>query len=284
MATAPLTHNPGNSTVQPAPLQTQDPAIKPPAAIAPTFFDWWRSDGDEDDDDGLRSIISISGEYLYWWTKAQQAPGSATTNGDGNSGFRITAAYQLACVVGLGVEISGFALPRQSDSFAASSNATTQLWGVEGNVRGAVLSSSAWRLDWLGGFRYLDLGEGMNNVQTGAAFDNFATHNSFYGVQAGLDAEYKFGNWFVDVRGKLGFGATNQTGSIDGGSLGRSNTDRFSFVPELNGTVGYQITDNIRIFAGYNFLYWTGVARPGNPIQQTSFWGQGVNAGLEFRF
>ena len=33
-------------------------------------------------------------------------------------------------------------------------------------------------------------------------------------------------------------------------------------------TLGYQLTETVRLYAGYNFLYWTNVARPGAQIDR----------------
>jgi len=87
-------------------------------------------------------------------------------------------------------------------------------------------------------------------------------------------------------------------------------------VPRLRGPVGlkvgYDLNDNVRIFAGYDFLYWSSVVRPGDQIDQTldanrvpnaggpfpavnevrprvpfttsSYWAHGFTGGLEFRY
>ena len=96
-------------------------------------------------------------------------------------------------------------------------------------------------------------------------------------------------------------------------NIGNSHKDHFSFVPEVGMNVGYQVNDNIRIFGGYNFLYWTGVMRPGDqidrsldvtkipnfpvagtpamgqprptvPFRTSDFWAQGITVGIEFRY
>ena len=86
--------------------------------------------------------------------------------------------------------------------------------------------------------------------------------------------------------------------------------------PEAKLQLGYDITHHIRVYAGYDFLYLTKVARPGdqmdhqvdltqspffvgsaaaaasvgvstNPAQffnTTDFWIQGVTAGLQINF
>jgi hypothetical protein len=78
-------------------------------------------------------------------------------------------------------------------------------------------------------------------------------------------------------------------------------------VPEFGVSVGYNITDWMRIYCGYNLLYIGNVMRPGdqidrvvNPTQITrrpvgaprptipfdtsSFLAHGFNAGLEFKY
>jgi hypothetical protein len=95
-------------------------------------------------------------------------------------------------------------------------------------------------------------------------------------------------------------------------NIGRSYHSAFSVVPEADLNIGYQITHWLRAQVGYSFIYWSDVVRPGNQIdrtvnptqaptdpnfgplvgparpiltpQSTSFWAQGINFGLEFRF
>jgi hypothetical protein len=170
--------------------------------------------------------------------------------------------------------------------------------------------------------------------------DQFGTHNQFYGAQIGADAEFHHGKWSLDVLGKVAVGQTHQVVNIAGGEVidsplagrlvfpggllaqatnsGHHSRDRFGVVPEVGLTLGYQVTDQLKLFAGYNFLYWSGVARPGDQIdrnlnprnvpilcqvnpavcpanafnvgrpffdfKETSFWAQGVTCGLEYKF
>ena len=39
--------------------------------------------------------------------------------------------------------------------------------------------------------------------------------------------------------------------------------------PEFSLNLGYFVTPNIRLYAGYNFLLWTNVIRPGDQIDHT---------------
>jgi hypothetical protein len=98
-------------------------------------------------------------------------------------------------------------------------------------------------------------------------------------------------------------------------NIGQRSRNEFSVVPEVGLNVGYQVTDHIRAFVGYNFLYWSNVVRPGDQIDRvvdvnrvpaflpagvtappvfpprpaplfrdTDFWAQGANVGLEYRW
>ena len=181
----------------------------------------------------------------------------------------------------------------------------SSLWGIDSNLRCNVCMACDYRFDLLAGFRYLNLYEGLNiaEVVQGEAGarrrsptalttvnDSFTTHNQFYGGQIGFDSEWKHGAWSFDVKGKLALGATQQqlningvetitpaggaTSTFNGGllalpsNIGSHNKTEFSVVPEVGLTLGYQLTSNVRLYAGYNFLYWTHVIRPGQQIDR----------------
>jgi hypothetical protein len=229
-------------------------------------------------------------------------------------------------------------------------NEESHLWGAEINGRCRLCSGCDYRLDLFGGFRYLDLEEwlalaenGLNAVNAPPPFpgdrflvqDFFLTRNQFYGGQLGLIAEYDRGPFSVEARGQVALGDTHQNILIDGdqvftdpngtthvfrggllalsSNIGRFTRDRFSVVPELNLNVGYQLTDHIRAFVGYDFLYWNNVVRPGGQIDRniditlipnfpvpgavptgqnrpsapqsgSDFWAQGMTVGLEIRY
>ena len=194
--------------------------------------------------------------------------------------------------------------------------------------------------------------QGMNFPNTafadpGQAFridDRFDTTNHFYGGQLGLQTELQRGRFFVDLRGLVALGDSHEVLNVNGGAIavntnpaliasqgmivrqpggllalpganiGRFSRDQFAAVPELTFNVGYQVTDNLRAFVGYNFLYWSSVLRPGDQIDRrlditriplnfapagtlptglgnplpllkgTDFWAQGINVGLQFRY
>jgi hypothetical protein len=211
------------------------------------------------------------------------------------------------------------------------------------------------RIDLFAGFRYLDLKETLrieedillltpdvNGRPTGSRInvvDFFGTHDQFYGGQLGISGEVRRGRWFAEARAQVALGVTHQTLTIDGfqlftppgggtvfdnrggllalrgANIGHFERDRFSVVPEVNLNVGYQLTPALRAFAGYSFLYWNNVIRPGTEIdrvvdvtrvpnfvppglniaplnpprpavqfRQTDFWAQGLNVGMELKW
>lgn len=231
-----------------------------------------------------------------------------------------------------------------------SVNNRTNFGGFNTDVRHKLCCSCWYRVDLLAGFRYLNLDEQLTITEQGvdtnspllqpalrgATFvniDSFHARNQFYGGEVGLEAEFRRGNFFVDVRGKIALGDTQETLEINGiqrvagpagvfvarggllaepSNIGRYTRDSFSVVPEVGLDVGYQVTDNFRVFVGYSFLYWSRVLRPGQQIdtaidvsqipfgpggvaptglnrpaallKQTDFWAQGINVGAEFRY
>jgi hypothetical protein len=227
-------------------------------------------------------------------------------------------------------------------------NNSSRLWGVEANYLCNLCCACDRRTDVFAGVRYLDLDESLTisenilALPTAPTFpnsrinvtDRFATHNQFYGGQIGVDQEWRRGRWFLDFKGKLALGDTHQQITIDGSqtivqpngtvlnstggllalrsNIGHFTQDRFSVVPEVGLNLGFQFTDRLRAFVGYNFLYWSSVVRPGEqidrvidvtqipnfptgatptgqarpavPFKTSDFWAQGINLGLEFRY
>jgi hypothetical protein len=211
---------------------------------------------------------------------------------------------------------------------------------------------SSLMVDAFAGLRFLDLAESLNMQEQITVIANnpnpfdipgtrvvvtdfFGTQNLFYGGQVGAGMEYRSGRLFVDLRGSIALGDTHQSlvingsqvhtqpgGAVEtfvggllalpGANIGAFSQDHFSFVPEARLNLGYQITDNIRAFVGYDFLYWYGVIRPGTEIDrvidlthapnpppgltpvvptrpmplfsQQGFIAQGANIGVQFRW
>jgi hypothetical protein len=151
--------------------------------------------------------------------------------------------------------------------------------------------------------------------------DNFRTVNNFNGCEIGLDTVLTRGRWSLDILSKAAIGVNNQyielfglvgvDPSNTGGTPQQSSVtetlsrNRFSFIPELTLTAGYQLTDHVKFTAAYDLIYWSAVVRAGNQIafdatsgqpfgpqppltsasvNETYFWAQGFRLGGEIRF
>jgi hypothetical protein len=218
---------------------------------------------------------------------------------------------------------------------------SSELWGLELNGRYKWCCGECYHLDFLTGLRYVDLKEKLyiseNPTQNGTAFvisDRFDTHNQFFGYQIGVDFEYRWRHWYLQTTAKLALGDDHEEVHVAGdtrittpggttvfqnggllalaSNIGTFSKDRFAVIPELGLKIGYQVTDHLRIYAGYDFLYISSVVRPGPQVdrmintnqlpslfggtklvqpalpavqfRETDFWAQGLNAGLEWRY
>ncbi|CAN5173207.1 BBP7 family outer membrane beta-barrel protein [soil metagenome] len=200
----------------------------------------------------------------------------------------------------------------------------------------------SYRVDFLVGPRWMQLNEDLEINErltdaNGNAFtvnDRFQTRNNFYGGQVGVRGEWQRGRCFVNVLGKVALGVTHQEVLINGSTVvtpvggqpglqpggllaqptnnGNYSRDQFSVIPEIGFNVGCQVTDRLRVYAGYTFLYWSNVVRPGdqidpvvNPTQlttvagpgrlvgparpafqfkETDFWVQGISVGMQLNW
>ena len=201
------------------------------------------------------------------------------------------------------------------------------------------------RLDFLAGYRYMKLGDDLQINESGISTDpqsvvpvgtrldlsdRFQTLNQFNGADLGVLAQWHRCRWSLDVLLKMALGSTSSRVTIDGvtqitapgqaaatysgaflaqkTNIGQYEQNTFTVIPEIGTTVGYDLTSQVRLTAGYSLLYWSSVARPGeqidthlNPTQfppgtlvgapqpqfqfaTSGFWAQGLNLGLDFRF
>jgi hypothetical protein len=222
-----------------------------------------------------------------------------------------------------------------------------RLWGAEGHALLHVSDNNGLSVSLLGGFRYLDLQEGLsiasretslgNGFGTFVGTDDFRTRNQFYGGQLGAKVEMSFGRFFAAVLGDVSLGENHESVTINGISIvtpvggpavitpggifaqttniGRQTHDEFAVVPEVQLRLGAKLTNSLRAFVGYDFVYVSNVARPGDQIDRTlnfttnqavngsptplpllgaarpaplfnhtDFWTQGITFGMELRF
>jgi hypothetical protein len=187
---------------------------------------------------------------------------------------------------------------------AASVTATSSLWGTEANAFVNVVRQGRASLDLLGGFRFLQLNEGLsfNAATTGVgpaagllftSADDFSTHNNFYGGQLGARGAIGFGRFSIDGAVKVALGSVEEVSNVSGGNAsnvaagpgtapvlgpggffalatnsGHFSRSEFAVLPEVSLNLDYQLTDRTRAFVGYSFLYLSDVVRPGDQIDR----------------
>ncbi len=227
--------------------------------------------------------------------------------------------------------------------------ASTRLYGAEANFVYTLGAGDYCYCLLLVGFRNLDLRE---TLSLGATFsdtidgvtesinDNFTTRNNFYGAQVGLRQGIALGRFLIDVTTKVALGNNHGTLNINGSTLVTGNlvggfpppgnypggvftqpsnigtfvSNKFSVVPEFQLQLAYAVNDFLSCSVGFNFLYATGLLRPGNQIdrnidatqsfalnaglgglspgpaepfvllKRSDFWATGLTAGVEFRY
>jgi hypothetical protein len=164
--------------------------------------------------------------------------------------------------------------------------------------------------------------------------DQFHTRDQFVGAQAGLHGDWVRGPVYLGFNGTVALGRTNEVLQVAGFSTlqaknvppvttsgglfalptngGRNLGQDFGVVPQFEVRGGVQATSWLRAFAGYDFLYWTRILRPGDQVDVTvdprqvptdpafksgaavsyprpllhhsDFWVQGVIFGLELAY
>jgi hypothetical protein len=228
----------------------------------------------------------------------------------------------------------------------------TTMSGFEVNLRRKLACGPRFWLDGLIGYRNINVEDSIVMTRNftitppGVApatfniFDSFRTANNFNGGQIGLDGEYKLIDR-LSLRGtfKLALGNMSQAIDIDGASqqrigngaitretggvyalttnIGHHTRNTFTAIPEFGLKINYDVTDNLRLYAGYSALYLPDVLRAGNQIDTTvnsnyipfvrnnpavapfantgpqrpavlfnssGMWAHGVNFGLEYHY
>jgi hypothetical protein len=187
---------------------------------------------------------------------------------------------------------------------SAQTELSNDLLGADLNMTMRLASGPGWRVDALGGFKYLRLHEKFlfttdsPNIPPFAAdvyqtTDRFETTNNFYGGQLGVRARFDQGWWFATAVAKVGLGVMRQTVDIEGvlltndfngfgtpiayagggyfatpTNVGERSRNRFAVVPEAGLNVGFRVTPWLTIVTGYTFLYASEVVRAPQQINR----------------
>jgi hypothetical protein len=229
----------------------------------------------------------------------------------------------------------------------AADTYTDVIGGGAGVIKNLCCDPCGGRLDLTLGYRYLRVTDDLTVYENlsaregsaappGTAFqirDHFRARNHFHGVNVGLSGERRVDRLFVQGWASVALGVSHQVLTVDGSTvvtgpagnvvtagpgglltqpsnIGEYERNRFAVLPEAGVRVGYQVTDRLRAYVGYTFLYVSRVTRTGdmidtrvNPNQfvpavppvagpalpafdppTRGFWAQGVSVGVQFLF
>lgn len=285
-------------------------------------------------------------EANYFFLADRSVSRSASGTNEAGSAFLVNPFFDSS----VNVESANFLADPLGTAGGAAVTNRSRLQGAEANLLRGVGRTENARLSVLVGFRFVQLQEGLTfeTIQTDPAatffsnqfvstVDDFSTRNNFYGGQLGARFDYTCGRLFVQATAKVALGGTHELVSINGftttntganfqaavpvttvpggiyaqlTNIGAQNRNRFAVAPEATIQVGMKLTRNISAFMGYNFLYISDVARPGNQMDRavnstqlvsftgvpaqplvgearpaplfnsSEYWAQGINFGL----
>jgi len=195
----------------------------------------------------------------------------------------------------------------------ANLSMTNQLLGAEANGLFNLVRAGGWRLDMLGGFRYVCFREQLQFDTSSPTIvpptpgefflttDRFDGLTNFYGGQLGARATWDFGRLSLAATGKVALGVMHQQLDINGAlttndfntpfgtgpgrtfpggyfalpsNIGTYQRNAFGVVPEAGLNLTYHLTPGLACTVGYTFMYLNSVVRPGEDINRNVNGGQ----------
>jgi Putative beta barrel porin-7 (BBP7) len=255
--------------------------------------------------------VAFRFEYLNW--TITQAPLS-TTAGDTSLDYSRMTGGRLTMGLAIGyippIEFSGFDFNRRTavpnlgvapgaiipggDGGTAGAVSHLSLWGIETNMFFNCADAQFFKIDFLMGYRHLDLYESLDitrtvvrgRISSTSAVGTFPGRDAFDGGQIGVRTVFTVSRVSIFADVKLGMGSTYH--SVVGSASVPDRT--FSLVPESTITASFQMTPYFRFFGGYGIMGWSHVARPGDNLggntsfSTHNFWANGFNGGIEIAF
>ncbi len=229
---------------------------------------------------------------------------------------------------------------RGSLEIAAVSHA---FYGGNVDLSERIIDHGPVRLFGLFGYRYMHYEDSLGiNTQimpqgglvvpgtTISTADSFSARNQFNGVEGGFRLQVCRGDWFLEALTKVAFGRNNDVVNVNGGTLttvpgfaplpqpggiyalmsniGQQPFNELAFAADVGLTLGWNVSDHVRLRLGYYFLFWNNVARAGDQVDTflnrnffppaipvgplrpelmvrvSDLWAQSITFGVEFRY
>ncbi|MEM6472803.1 MAG: BBP7 family outer membrane beta-barrel protein [Planctomycetota bacterium] len=224
-------------------------------------------------------------------------------------------------------------------SGSISVQADSNVYGADISMRQLWYKGMGGTIDLLYGYQYLGLDESLAISSTSTSLsddfapvgsvrsviDDFDVENDFHGGQLGIATNYREGCWSFSSLAKVGFGSLSRrvtrTGtdfrSIDANNFtdpngllirstnsGERTDNTFSWVPELDFTLGWQHFPSFDVTVGYHVIAVTdavqvsgtidpelasnlvdppvGAQRPSPTLRDNTFYVQGIHFGLNY--
>lgn len=242
--------------------------------------------------------FGIEGEYfeLFGQDDSYAATGNGTTI-LGRPFFDITNDRETAQLISFpGVVAGDVRATSESDLRSILLNGRVALNAGAAAPYGAFPPPN--RIDWILGYRYLELDDQVaivENLQsldpaapgTIASSESFSTSNEFHGVQLGMLHQANFNRLWLESMLRVAIGNNNQSVRVQGTTaiteagvtetysgnllaqrtnIGSREEDAFTMIPELGLTLGLRITDCLHATVGYSILYFPNVVRAAEQI------------------
>lgn len=190
----------------------------------------------------------------------------------------------------------------------------TDFVSADANYRLNLLCSPSGRVDVLAGYRFawvrdeLYLGAARRPGSSIGRDHRLAASTPFHGGQIGLSGEYRVQTWYATATAAVAFGTARPDVTAAGPFAAAEGEQRsgsyvrlpaltavegpeFAVLPAARLTVGRQVGDHLRVFAGYSLLYLSRAIRlselsdPAAPApSRGDFWVQSLGLGLELRY
>ncbi|HVS35234.1 MAG TPA: BBP7 family outer membrane beta-barrel protein [Gemmataceae bacterium] len=181
--------------------------------------------------------------------------------------------------------------------------------GVNADLAGNCIDMPDCRIDALIGYQGLRYDERLGVTQTivptsgpfvaGTTIlssDAFATKNIFNGLDLGFRSQFRYDAFSMDLLTKVAAGPLqrnvtilgSQTVTVPGAApvvstggllalssnIGSFTTHALTAAPEVGVKFGYDVSPHVRVYGGYDILWWLNVVRTGEQVDV------GVNPGL----